>query len=77
MIGIERYIRFKEKGLAKVIKIDDVYYLTFKRFSVEDGSELEQETQEIILDILYKDKKDTQEYLDNINAIIQDTEKLG
>lgn len=45
MIDARRYNRLTPKGLTDILKKDEDYYLTFKRFSVEDGGELPPEEQ--------------------------------
>lgn len=50
MIDSERYNRLLPKGLVSVVKSElanDVYLIKFKRFSVEDGTELSPEIQSV------------------------------
>ncbi len=50
MIDAKRYARLKDKGLVNIETINGVLYLVFKRFSVEDGTEIPPEKQMIELD---------------------------
>ena len=76
MIDVKSYLQKKEKGLAEVVKAGGGYAIAFKKFSPEDGSQLEPEIQAISVDELNKQKADLQAQIKDIDAVLADIKTL-
>jgi len=76
MADVKSYLQKKGKGLAEVVKAGGGYAIAFKRFSPEDGSQLEPEIQAISVDELNKQKEDLQAQIEDIDAVLADIEAL-
>jgi hypothetical protein len=72
MTNVSNYIAKKAKSLATIAKVGDAYAVTFKKFSPEDGSELDAEVQAISLEELEKNKTDLQNQISDIEMLIAD-----
>ena len=79
MVDLKRYVRLKSKGLVWIEKEGENIYVKFKRFSVEDGSEIieEPEKQLIQLDLIEEERvkaekliSDTNEFLNDLNEFL-------
>ena len=77
MVDAKRYLRLKEQGVTNVVKTSTGFSLTFKRFNVENGAELElPEIQAFDVKDLHMRKLEIQEELDGLNLILSECEKL-
>jgi hypothetical protein len=50
MIDLSRYQRLKPRGLSWIERVGNDIYLKFKRFSVEDGSEITDEPEQWLVE---------------------------
>lgn len=77
MIDFERYNRLQPKGFTQVIKgPDDIYWLTFKRFSVEDGKEISPERQAVNIEDLTIERERTLGALRAIDSVLEEIAAL-
>lgn len=77
MVDVLRYNRLKPKGLVKVVKSEEgKYFLAFKRFSVEDSTEIDPEKQEILMEELQTARKKAEESIVGVNEILEEIVNL-
>ena len=69
MLDIKRYYRLKDKGFAELSKDGEFIILTFRRFSVEDGSEISPEIQKISVKDILERKADILKELEAIESV--------
>lgn len=74
MVDAKRYLRLKDKGLVKILQEDGAMFLTFKRFNVEDGTEIieQPEKQFIDLEEIKKRKEDITKELQGIEELLKE-----
>lgn len=72
MIDIERYPKAKTTGMVSITNVEDGRYLTFRRFSVEDGSEVTPENQLIDVEKLKKEQVYLATRLDAVTMLLED-----
>jgi len=77
MANTKKYREKKQKGLAEIIKIGGGYALSIKRFSIDDGSELEPDIQSIDIRALENRKLELEQEIEDIDALILDVQSLG
>lgn len=67
----------KAKGLAEVVKAGGGYAFAVKRFSPNDGSELDPEIESVSLDDLNQRKADLEAEIQDYNTLIADIGALN
>jgi hypothetical protein len=72
MIDAKRYTRLKPKGVTSIINENGETYLCFKRFSVEDASEIPPEKQLVEIDKINDRRNELIAELTSIDAFLQD-----
>jgi len=75
-VVFKNYLEKKLKKLIKIEKVGDKYAFVVRKFSSEDGSELKPDIIEINIDELVEMKKILQEYISNVDSILEDINKL-
>ena len=69
-MDIKRFGRLAKDGYASVARHNGSLYLSFRRFDVENGSELEPELQEITKEQLETRQSDIQSELEIIEEVL-------
>lgn len=72
MVDLKRYLKLRDKGLTDVVMKDNIPYLQFKRFSVEDGQPIEPEEQMISIDEISKRKDEINKELKGADLLLQE-----
>ncbi len=71
-----RYKEKKQKGLISLIKQDDVYLMSIKRFDSETGEKIDDEIIPINIGWLKEMKEHLQKQVEAIDELLKDIEKL-
>lgn len=70
------YVKDKERNLISVAKIGNAYAMAKRRFSQNDGSEIDPEIQAITLQAIKDQKKTLTEAITDCDALLTDLEAL-
>lgn len=76
MVNAKDYISKKEKGLAEIVEAGGGYAIAIKKYSVEDGSQIEPEIQALSLTEVDKQIADKQKEIDDLNELKTDANNL-
>ncbi|MCM8807569.1 MAG: hypothetical protein NC926_06465 [Candidatus Omnitrophica bacterium] len=71
-----RYKEKKQKGLISLIKQDDVYLMSIKRFDPETGERIDDEIIQIDIGGLKEIREHLQKQIEAIDELLKDIEKL-
>ena len=74
-MNITDYKNKKNKGLIKIVKINDAYAFIIKKFNLETGREIEPDIESIDLDELIKEKNSYQIKVTDYIGLIKDVKK--
>lgn len=66
------YIEYRDAGVAKVIKDNDIYYIEYKCFDPVTGKELAPGRREISVQDCCNMRDSSKKMVDNLEAIIKD-----
>ena len=75
-MDMKDYREKKDRGLVTVMKIGDAHAISIKRFSVEDGCEVDPEVEAVDKDNLIAMKNEMVEMIQEYTALIADIAKL-
>jgi len=76
MIDVKKYIEKKAKGLSAISKVGDAYAVSFKKFDVETGAQLDPEVLAVDVTELETKKKELQQEITEIDSLIADVKAL-
>lgn len=71
-----RYKEKKQKGLISLIKQDDVYLMSIKRFDSETGERIDDEIIPIDIGGIKEMREHLQKQIEAIDELLKDIEKL-
>jgi hypothetical protein len=76
MLDAKRYLRLQPKGLTGFVKKNEDYYLTFKRFSVDEGKEIEPEEQLIDIPAIKAKQEELMSEQKGLELILKDLDSF-
>lgn len=77
MIDAKRYPKSKQEGLATIVRKENEFFISFKRFDVRNGSEVAPELQKINIEEINERKLLLEQELAGIKEVLSDLESSG